>query len=304
MKNFRKLFMLTFVAATVLFTSCSKDDTTDPTVNYPTVNFMTSAGYVKADITLAPGFEFLTGINASMNATSKEKLVKLTITRVFNNTPTIVLDSTINVEVLAYDNFYTTKTTTGVEKWIFAVTDKAGVKSEISYNITTEEAAGEIYSYEATLMGGRYNTNVGSFWSSLNNQVMLQNVAENNKNKVDFVYFYGDNNHASIHAPANEYANTEAWGSLFSNWSPRNATTFKTTNGVDWASVANDAPIVAQATGMTLTMLNELTVGQIIAFETAATSANPGKKGLFKVMAIEGTASTDRTIKLDIKIQK
>ncbi len=304
MKNFRKLLMLAFVATTVVFTSCSKDDSTDPTVNYPIVNFMTNTGYVKADITLTPGEEFTTGINASMNATSKEKLVKMTITRVFNNTPTIVLDSTISVEVLSYYNTYTTKTTTGVEKWIFAVTDKAGVKSEISYNITTAEAAGDIYNYEATLMGGRYNTNVGSFWSSLNNQVMFQNVAENNKNKVDFVYFYGDNSHASIHSPANEYANTEAWGSLFTNWNPRNATTFKTTNGVDWASVTDDAIIVAQATGMTLTIISDLTVGQIIAFETAATSANPGKKGLFKVMAIEGTTGTNRTIKLDIKIQK
>jgi len=304
MKNFRKLFMLTFVAATVVFASCSKDDTTDPTVNYPIVNFMTNTGYVKADITLAPGEEFTSGINASMNATSEEKLVKMTITRVFNNTPTVVLDSTINVEVLAYTNSFTTNSAAGVEKWIFAVTDKAGVKSEISYNITTAEAAGEIYNYEATLMGGRDNTTVGSFWSSLNNQVMLQAVAENNKNKVDFVYFYGGTNHASLHAPANEYANTEAWDNLFTTWSPRNATTFKTTSGIDWASVANDAPIVAQATGMTLTIISDLTVGQIIAFETATTSANPGKKGLFKVMAIEGTTGTDRTITLDIKIQK
>ena len=45
-------------------------------------------------------------------------------------------------------------------------------------------------------------------------------------------------------------------------------------------------------------------VGQIVAFETAATSANAGKKGFFKVMEITGTSGLDRTITIEVKIQK
>ena len=307
MKKFGKLLMLTLMAATLVFTGCNKDDEEDPSVvYYPTINFMTNAGYVSGDITLEPGFEFLTGINASMNATSEEKLVKLKIQRVFNNNPVTVLDSTINVEVLAYDNFFTTQSVAGVEKWVFTVTDKAGVSKEISYNITTTIPVvhGDIYTYTAILMGGQENTTLGSFWSSVDNQVLKQDDAALVQNKVDFVYFYGTTNLATIASTADDQANV-AWSNTFStNWTTRNATKFKKLTGIDWAQVIDDELIVAEATNLTLTRANELTVGQIVAFETAATSANAGKKGFFKVMEITGTSGLDRTITIEVKIQK
>lgn len=308
MTKFSKLLMLSFMAATVVFTGCNKDEEDPSVVNYPTVNFMTTVGYVAADITLEPGYEFLTGINASMNATSTEKLVKLTITRVFNNTPVTVLDSTINTEVLAYDNFFTTQATAGVEKWIFAVTDKAGVKKEIYYNITTTIPVvhGEIYTYTAILMGGQGNTTIGSFWNSKDNQVMKQDIAElaANQSKADFVYFYGTDNLATIASTKDDQANI-AWNNTFStSWTTRNDTKFKVVTGIDWAQVTDDEIIGAQATNLTLTRANQLAVGQMVAFETAATSANPGKKGLFKVMEIGGTTPATRSITIEVKIKK
>lgn len=301
MKKVQIFLTLAFISAALFFSSCNKDENTDPLP--PALSFKGGVGYVAQDATVPTGSEFKVGITAGPNATSNEKLVKFLITRTFNNVPTTVLDSTMSVTNLNLDIYFTARTEVGTERLYFEVTDKDGEKSSLELNITTQLSAGEINTYQAVLLGGQNNTGTGSFFSSLDGSVYKQDAATANQSKVDFLYFYGTTNLATIAAPDDSQA-LIAWNDLFNTWTTKNSTKFKKTTGVTWANVTDDSIITQEATGLTLSLANMLAVNDIIAFQTAATSANPNKKGLFKVLEITGTSGVDREIKIEVKVQK
>lgn len=297
-KHFALLVL--FVATISLFTSCKKDE--DPTEQEPTINFVGGAGFTSTDVTLPAGSDFKVGITAAANTNSNAKLVKFKVTRTANNVPTTVTDSTISTATLNFTRTFTTNTEGNKERWSFEVTDSEGMSKAVTFEISSEAV---VKIYTAILMGGQMNTTVGSFWSSANNTVMKQADAIVNQAKVDFLYFYGTTNQATIAAVDDDQA-AIAWNNLFNNWTVKNATRFNKVTGVNWAGITeyNEELILQNATSLTASRANLLAVGDIVAFETAATSTNPGKKGLFKVTAITGTSGTDRTITLEVKIQK
>lgn len=302
-KNFFFLLLVFAVASTVLV-SCNKDENTDPQV--PSINFVGGSGYVSTDGTYPVNTLLKVGINAAANTTSGSKLTKLVVTRTFNNVPTTVLDSTISVSNFNIEaNFYTASVA-GTERFAVKVTDADGESNEISFNITTTPVEATVSIYTAILMGGQSNLNIGSFWSSSNNTVYKQADAALNQNKVDLVYFYGTENKASLAAPDEATLGTVWASGYFGDWTIRNATRFKKTTGVNWDAITttDDDLINENATGLSLSMVNQLQVGDIVAFETAATSANASKKGLYKVIEITGSGPSDRAIKIEVKIKK
>lgn len=302
-KNFFFLLLVFAVASTVLV-SCNKDENTDPQL--PSINFVGGSGYVSTDGTYPVNTLLKVGINAAANTTSGSKLTKLVVTRTFNNVPTTVLDSTISVSNFNIEaNFYTASVA-GTERFAVKVTDADGESNEISFNITTTPVEATVSIYTAILMGGQSNLSIGSFWSSVNNTVYKQADALLNQNKVDLVYFYGTDNKASLAAPDEATLGTVWASGYFGDWTIRNATRFKKTTGVNWDAITttDDDLINENATGLSLSMVNQLQVGDIVAFETAATSANSSKKGLYKVLAITGTSGADRAITIEVKIKK
>ncbi|MDO9510666.1 MAG: hypothetical protein Q7J34_02810 [Bacteroidales bacterium] len=301
MKRYGLLFTALLMAFSTVFTSCG-DDNPDPVVKDPNITFVGGATYTSNDVTLTVNSDFRVGINATSNATSNAKLTKFTIVRTFNNVPTTVLNRTMSVATFSFDSVFTAKDVAGVERWVFEISDKDGLTKSVTFNVTTTGSAGDIYTYTAILMGGQGNANIGSFWSSATNTVMKQDVATTNQAKVDFLYFYGTTNLATIASPVDEQAKI-AWNNIFNAWTVKNDTRFKLIT-LDWATVTDDSHIVANATALTLTRANSLQVGNIVAFETASTSTNPGKKGLFRVLEITGTSGADRVIKIEVKIQK
>jgi hypothetical protein len=287
--------------------SCSKDTTTDLS---PSLSFTGGTGFTSADATLSAGELFRVGITAAANTSSGKNLVRFKVVRTFNNTPTTELDTTINTDNFSWNAYYSANTAVGSERWTFTITDKNGETSELFFNITTEATAGQINSYTAILLGGQENASRGSFYSTVNDSVMIQGIANVNQSKVDLIFYYGTTNKASIVAPASaQLALVPQFsyitdGTNAAHWTVTNQTKFKLVTGVDWALVTNDALITANAVSLTDMNVNQLAVGNIIAFETAATSANPSKKGLFKVIAVTGTAAANREITLEVKIQK
>ena len=301
----RNFLFLMFILATVstVFVSCSKDENTDPQL--PTISFVGGSGYISADATYPVNTALKVGINAASNATSGAKLTKLVITRTFNNVPTVVLDSTISVANFNTEGTFNASPVAGTERWSFKVTDADNQSNEISFNIITTPTEATVNIYTAILMGGQGNNTIGSFWSSSNNTVYKQADATNNQNKVDFLYFYGTTNLATIAATDDDQANI-AWNNIFNGWTTKNATRFKKVTGVNWEAITanSDDLINSNATDLTLSRSNNLAVGDIIAFETASTSANANKKGLFKVISITGTSGADRAITIEVKIKK
>jgi hypothetical protein len=301
MKMRRLALFLMLTAFTSVFTACTKDE--EPTDKAPTIAFKGGAGFISADATLPAGSATMVGIMASANANTNSKLVRFKVTRTFNNVPEVVLDSTLaNLSTFSMDGQIDVRREAGSERWTFEIVDKDGQSASLSLNITS---APTVNVYTAILMGGQNNVNVGSFWSSSDNKVMKQAEAVANQNKVDLLYFYGTVNQATIAAVDDDQA-AIAWNDIFSSWTVKNATRFKKIGSINWNQVTeyNDEMIVANAVNLNDSRANMLQVGDIVAFETAATSANPSKKGLFKVISIDGSIGADRTITIEVKIQK
>jgi hypothetical protein len=311
MRKFQLLAGLLLITGMGLFTSCSKDSTDDLT---PSMNFIGGSGLVSADATLNTGELFSFGVNASANSSSGTKLKTFKIVRTFNNIPVTVVDttfsgngvSTYNEQFMAY-----AAPAAGSERWTFTVTDKDSESKELSFNITTTVTAGEINTFTAVLLGGQLNPDLGSFYAT-SNTVYNEANANLNQSKIDMVYYYGSTKFASIVAPASaqlslvpEFSYILDAGNA-NHWTVTNQTKFKdvTSSVTDWSLVTNDALITANAVNFTDMNVNNLLAGKIVAFETASTSVNPGKKGLFKVISLGGTTPATRSITIEVKIQK
>ncbi len=312
MKKVNVLFAMLLVAFMGFIASCSSDEEkVAPTIN---VSGQDASSYTVGDT-----------IHYSLIAGSSTELKALTIeptstgglgTGVKSYVPTNALTSLTdwtfvknqtNVTI-KYD--YVVPANTTSVTITFTVTDKDHLPSlkesgTKTFTVTPLVVAGEINAYTAILMGGQLNATYGSFWSSIDQTVYTITNAVANSAKIDLLYFYGETNEATLAGPTNDQA-IIAFAGFLATLTEHNATTFKdvTTAVTDWAAVTDDAIITANATAMTATLVNHLTVGKILAFKTASTSANPNKSGLIKVVEITGTTGTDRAIKLDIKIQK
>ncbi len=180
-------------------------------------------------------------------------------------------------------------------EYVFNVTDKDGQSYSITYTVTqsTGQQAGAINTYPITL--GSYNATTGSSFASSNGQVYTWSDATANSQLIDFVYYYGATNNASIAAPDDSDAGIVF---DFSNWATKNATRFGLVTGVTFADITDDTEIVANESAATTSTVTGLAVGNIVEFKTAA-----GKYGMFVVSAINGTTSSG-TIDITVKVQQ
>jgi len=286
-------------AGMLMFTSCS-DDSTEPGDINPSMTFVGGTGYTSGDVTFTTGTEFTVGINAFSSTESNAKLTNFKVTRVFGNKPEVVLDSTFNKDQFSIDMIFNANAEVGTENFIFLITDKDGKTKQLNFVVTTQSAAGPINTFSMKIMGAQQST-TGSSFASIDGSVYSLADAKTNAIKVDWLYFYGATNHATLAAPDDADAAT-----IFNNatnglqeWAVLNPTRFKkVTDAIDWDNINNDAVIVAQtATGVTLTKANELAASDVLAFVTAT-----GKKGLIKVNSISGTATG--TITISVKVQQ
>lgn len=298
MKKLSFLFILLALTG-VLFTSCSKDED-DPQDLKPGINFKGGTGYVSQDVTLTAGEEFKVGINANANSNSSAKLNKFVVTRTFNNIPFTVLDSTLNTSNFTIDIIAFANPNAGTERWSFKITDKDGEVNEISFNITTTAPAGNILTYSTKVLGSYQNT-TGSSFASVDGTVYTLEQAKIHADVIDWLYFYGATNLATLAAPddtdAGDVFNTGP--NALSTWSVRNDTRFKETSltAADFNSITTDTPIIAIANGASLSKANNLVVGDVIAFVTST-----GKMGLVKVDAI--VPGADGTMTISVKVQE
>jgi hypothetical protein len=165
---------------------------------------------------------------------------------------------------------------------------------------------GQINTYSAKLMGGQTTSSAGSFFSTSTGLVISSvdaGASTTIQSSIDLVYFYGSSNLATIGAPNDAtvgvaHANNTSLG----NWTVKNATKFVATNltPANFIASSNDSLIKTIDTStVSASLIPQLTVGKIVAFKTAA-----GKYGLYHVAAIAGTDGTNRTITIDVKVQK
>lgn len=288
-------------AGLMFFASCSSDNTTPGDI-HPALNFVGGTGYVSGDATLDASSVFTVGINAFSSTESNAKLTNFKVTRIYKNKPSVILDSTINVTQFSIDLHMTANPEAGVENFIFAITDKDGQYKELSFNITTVVTAGPgpINTYSMKIMGAQGST-TGSSFASIDGTIYSLADAKINAAKIDWLYFYGATNMATLAAPDDPDA-----ADVFNNatnglqtWSVLNPTRFKKiTTAVDWNAVTNDSLIVILTdTGVDLTKANNLDITDVIGFVAAS-----GKRGLIRVEDITGTNAGTMTI--SVKVQQ
>ena len=183
----------------------------------------------------------------------------------------------------------------GIYVYKFTVTDNKSRTASVSFNITVESSGGPINTWEATL--GSHQSATGSSFASTTGVVYSMTDATANSALIDFLYYYGNTNLATLAAPNDADAAT-VFGAL-SSWTTRNATKFATTtvSEAEFTAISDDLAIVAAATGASATDVNELSTGDVVAFVTAA-----GKMGLVKV----GTIATGAggTMAIVVKVQQ
>lgn len=303
--KFLGLFFLSGLAASTVLTSCGDD--LDDVAPKPTINLTSpSSSAVTVETGDSVSFTVVAGANvdlATLGATVSydgglDAIVNLTASAATKDTT--IAKNTTN---FTYSGVIVARAVAGVEAYTFTITDKDGNSNSTSLTVTVEEPIVEevVSIFSAKMMGGQSNATLGSYMDADAGVVYKSADASTNSALVDLVFSYGETNKNYLAAPNDTDAQTSH--SNVANWSTKNATKFKTStmtaaefNGI---TATDDSKIVAAADGAASTKLNQLAVDQVGAFVTAQ-----GKKGLFKVVSISGTAAADRAIEISVKIQK
>lgn len=287
MKAYKKLLVMFLMGASALTISCSKDDD----VAAPTLTVIQD----KNDA--APGEVVKFTVNASTTETLKSLKIEETIPG--QSVPGKLKDSSISSKTIVnYDFNYTVPAgATGSKEIVFTVTDNGNRTKVVKKTINVSGTATP-KTYSAKMLGAQDNGSVGSSFSTQDGTVYKVADAKTNSAKIDFIFYYGTTNFATIAAPNDAGA---AQFSVFqlSTWGTRNATKFKVSNtaAFDGATTSQQlADAFSNAGGNEGSAATNLKVGDVVAFKTEA-----GKNGVFKVTAID--AKNSGSITIDVKVQ-
>ena len=298
MKRVNMFMIAAFVAASAMFVSCEKDDDPDnaPTVivkaTYGTVNSQSveNGASIEGDEGVVVTFDikFTMGISKL-----KEVHMKATIgSKTFNVLDSVGLDKGLFNSGSEFIDFkYVTNIGVQQETLTFTSIDTKDRQGTSSVVIKVKEVAppgdvetGESYfvTKSATLLGGQANATYGSFYSVEFGKVMTIGAATSQSSSVDFAYFHGATNGATIAAPANADAQTISYGQTkMSSWSTKNSTKFYKVEGADgtkpedWWDEAIDG-------ATTDTYANQLTKDAVVVFKTQG-----GTQGAFYVQEVK-----------------
>lgn len=188
--------------------------------------------------------------------------------------------------------------------------DKTGktATDDFSFDVTSSPQA---RSYSAILLNAptadKTNT---AFFSSSDGEVyspaQVTGTADAISPKIDFGYYYGQTNQASLASPA-DFVNT-AFAAQVEGWSTLNNVSFRSTTltATEFLELSTYADIDAAYDNGTDEggIVTNLTIGDVVAFETDADKTGGSKRGLVLVKDISGTVNSNDYIELDVLVQE
>jgi hypothetical protein len=292
MKKLSLLFVLILIAFAGFFTGC--EDVTEDTA--PTLEFF-GGNYIDEDVTVEPGgalaFSWLATKGSSNLASFSIERDNITLAGYPDeDIPNDNYSASVSLEAPQNEGAYVYK---------FIVTDNNDLTASESFTITV--SGGPIKTWTTTL--GSHQSNTGSSFASITGEVFQMTEAKANSTLIDFMYYYGNINNATIAAPDDNDAATVFTGTAaLSTWTTKNSTRFKTTSltAANFDAITDDSDIVDNATGAADTDENQLAVGDVIAFMTDADKAGGSKMGLIKITSITGEAGG--TMQISVKVQE
>lgn len=284
-------YMLSMLAiAGMLFLTSCGDDEEDPTPTGGITVVLDPAGDISGDATLNTGSSY--SLRVVVNAANgNADLATYKITQ-----DGVALSDFDDVAISSSDNRgFTLETppidvplTAGSYAYEFVVTDEDGGTGSVSWVITAEAASA--FSSEVTVSLGAQSASAGSSYDVEGATQFTLADAKSNSADVDFFYYYGATNLATLWAPGDADAVTAGLFGLPGDWATRNET------AMDKVSLDFDAATVAEVQAETLsgTKANQLAAGDVVVFETVG-----GVRGIIEVTAVNGAA--DGTIDLKMK---
>lgn len=291
MKKISFLLAVVLISFIGVFTSC--DEAED--LLGPKLQFFGTGDYIDEDVTVEPGavisFSWLATKGASNLASFSIARDGVTLAgypdediEKDNYTDQVTLEAPLNLGAYVYT---------------FTVTDSKDKTASESFTITVEASGGPITSWTKPL--GSYQAATGSSFASSTGEVYLIAAAKANSAIIDFMYFYGATNFATLAAPDDADVSTVfASADGPASWSTRNSTRFALTSltAAEFDAIDNDIVVVEKATGAAATKVNNLAVGNVVAFITDATKTGGAKMGLVKIVSI----ATGATGSMDIAV--
>lgn len=281
MKKVNLLLLLSMLSFGLLFTSCG--ETTDET-EPPVISFEGSP---------AETTEIMSGDSVTYDIVVKSGSDELKSIKI------VAANEEVFSEDLSGENYttsYTYKPTANdIGKTVLitiTVESKDDETAKKDLYVTVKDGVDLTVKGESTL-GGQSGSEP-TFFSVSDNAGISMADGSANAAKIDFVYYYGSTNKATIASPADETVNGDASNGFdwTKDWSAQNATKFATST-IDFdAAKAGDLDAVTP----TETKITMLEVGSVVVFMTEG-----GAKGIFKVTAL--TENADGSITIDIQVK-
>lgn len=292
--KFAKRFLL-LLSLSPLFMGCPAGPTDNPAIitvaTVPSgVTTASPGNTVSFKITVSSDNDLQSlSVKESINGASSASLLDSTFSKSTGTAASLTWDYKVSVSALDGEK----------HEYTFLLTDDKGNTAEAKQTITISSSS-SVSSYSNVTLGADQNSN-GSFFNTTSGLVYTVTPAKANQTLVDFVYYYGTTNLATLSCPSETGAN--AFTSLqLDQWTPanKNSTNYIKVTGVDFATTSTGAAIqtaYTSASGTADLKANMLAKDDVIAFKTKG-----GKYGLVKVNAI--TPDRTGTINLDVKVQK
>lgn len=182
----------------------------------------------------------------------------------------------------------------------FRAVDECGQESVKTYSVTVSVPI--ISEFPNVVIGGRYNKNIGNFYSMLDNQVYLHSKAVENKDLVDFLYYYNETNQFTIAAPTDAYTHIVYNENIALDG--MNNQTFFVRSSARYADITQPEHIETAWNEMALTepstLLPTIEAGLVFAFRLDPSRGS--RIGVAEVLALENEIPQTRKVTLRIKI--
>ena len=295
------MFMIAAVfAASAVFVSCTNDPSDAPSI---TVRFngIPSNDGVHAPDNLYVGDEV--EVELEFNVPGKIKEIRIARASGTGDMPPGTYPKTKDFlgETIDKVKWTITGTAVGTVKYTASVTDKdkEAQSDDAVVEITFKERPpvyGDIETFTAVLLGAQ-NATVGSSYATSTNTVYTVSQVLANASTIDFIYFYqAGGSLAEIFSPNSSNAATL---NIIKDMNPKRDTKFKrvTMSAEDFNAITNDAKIVETAIELTESVITNLVVGDVVAFET-----DDNKLGLYRVSEL--TTGASGSITLTVKVQE
>lgn len=310
MKNTLKLLSAFIFASIIALTSsCSKDDTAT-TVDATSITLTDSLGkneignknaiaFVKINIKLATG--------TTVKTAKLERKIGTGASEVLIENDKIDTVTGFTLSDLYTDEIVSSNLTMGTKVvYTATITDSKSKTATGSVTYTVVRGNGILIS-EIIELGAQSDTiREYKFLGLANNFTTYtageKGTARTNSEKIDFVYYYGQNDKNTLASPSNTDGAQVIWGSEITSWTTKNVTLFSTnaitatTFETIKASKVDDAFYNIDFTNNTTEKYINFGINKVVAFKTAG-----GKIGLAKFL--QGATTDSGSMKVQIICQ-